>query len=235
VLVSAGIGVTPVLAMLHRLAAERSTREVWWLHTARNADQHAFAVEAHLLLETLAHAHERIFYTAGPPVGPGTVSGRLTATALADLGIPADSGVYLCGPDGFMAAMRIAFTALGVDGARVHSEVFGTLAPFNPGVVGAAGVPPHPPAGEPGTGPRVTFARSGLDVPWAARYASLLEFAEACDVPTRWSCRSGVCHTCVTTALSGSVSYTTRPLLEPGAGEVLVCCAVPTADTVLDL
>ena len=78
---------------------------------------------------------------------------------------------------------------------------------------------PHVPAGAAGTGPAVTFARSGLTVPWSERYPSLLEFAEACDVPTRWSCRTGVCHTCVTPVLSGAVSYAPEPLTEPDVGD----------------
>jgi ferredoxin len=86
-----------------------------------------------------------------------------------------------------------------------------------------------------GTGPAVTFARSGLTVPWSDGHPSLLELAEACDVPTRWSCRTGVCHTCVTPVLSGSVEYEPDPLELPAPGEALVCCARPREDVVLDL
>jgi ferredoxin len=96
-------------------------------------------------------------------------------------------------------------------------------------------VPPHQPPGPPGTGPLVTFARSGISTRGAERFGSLLEMAEACDVPTRWACRTGVCHTCVTPLLSGTIDYTNPPLEEPGPGEVLVCCAVPRDDVVLDL
>jgi ferredoxin len=95
-------------------------------------------------------------------------------------------------------------------------------------------VSPHQPAGEPGTGPTVTFARSGLTVRWRDQDSSLLELAEACDVPTRWSCRSGVCHTCVTPVIAGAISYRPDPLELPAAGQALVCCARPTEDLVLD-
>jgi ferredoxin-NADP reductase/MOSC domain-containing protein YiiM len=227
VLLSAGIGATPVLAMLRRLAAEHSDREVWWLHAARDPAEHVFAAEAHDLLAALPHGHEQIFFSHS--------TGRLTAAVVAALGLPAQATAYVCGPAAFMAAMRDALVAAGLPAANVHSELFGALPPINPGVVNARPIDPHQPPGPPGTGPQVTFARSGLTARTSAQYGSLLEMAEACDVPTRWSCRSGVCHTCVTQLLSGEVDYVTPPLEQPGGDEVLICCAQPRGDVVLDL
>ncbi len=227
VLLSAGIGVTPVLAMLHALAAHRSPREVWWVHTTRTAAEHAFAAEAHRLVASLPHGREHVFYTAE--------TGRLTLATLSTLDLPAAGTAYLCGPDAFMTAMREALVSLGFDAARVHSELFGGVSAINPGLTGVVRKTPHAPAGAAGTGPAVTFARSGITVPWSERYPSLLEFAEACDVPTRWSCRTGVCHTCVTPVLSGGVAYDPEPLESPAAGEALVCCSRPREDVVLDL
>ncbi|GLW11676.1 sulfurase [Microtetraspora sp. NBRC 13810] len=235
-LLSAGIGVTPVMAMLHRLAAERTARPVWWIHVARSGKEHPFAREAHTLLTSLPHAHEHVFYTADTgDAGHGVHHGRPTAEALAALGLPADATTYLCGPASFMAAMREALVRAGLSGERVHTELFGALGPVNPGVTGRPAVPPHPPAGEPGTGPLITFARSGLSVRWSPRHGSVLDLADACDVPTRWSCRTGVCHTCVTPLLAGDVDYSPVPLEPAGSGEVLICCARPREDLVLDL
>jgi ferredoxin len=138
-----------------------------------------------------------------------------------------------------MTDMRGALTGLGIDPARIHTELFGTLDSINPGITDASrtpsSTPPHQPAGEPGTGPLVTFVRSGLSVRWMDSIPSLLELAEACDVPTRWSCRTGVCHTCVTQLMAGSTTYQPTPLEEPDAGQVLVCCSRPDTDVVLDL
>jgi ferredoxin len=136
-----------------------------------------------------------------------------------------------------MTDIREALTGLGIDPARIHTELFGTLAPINPGVTTVSSAPPHQPAGPPGTGPLVTFARSGLAVRWGNGAASLLELAEACDVPTRWACRTGVCHTCVTPLLSGAVTYDPEPLEAPESGQVLVCCGHPEGDgdVVLDM
>ncbi|HEY4017593.1 MAG TPA: MOSC and FAD-binding oxidoreductase domain-containing protein [Pseudonocardiaceae bacterium] len=226
-LISAGVGITPVLAMLHQLADEHSEREVWWLHTARDAAQQAFAEEAHELLAALPKAHEHVCHTASGQ--------RLSASTLAELGLPTDASAYICGPEGFMTAIRDALTGLGIEPGRINTELFGALAPINPGVTNVSHVPPHQPGGPVGTGPLVTFARSGLSVPWQEKQDSLLELAEACDVPTRWSCRSGVCHTCVTPLLAGRTSYAPDPLEQPESGQVLVCCARPESDVVLDL
>ena len=117
----------------------------------------------------------------------------------------------------------------------MHTELFGALPAINPGVVGTTGRPRTSRPVRRAPGPQVTFARSGLTVRWAAGYGSLLELAEACDVPTRWSCRTGVCHTCVTPILAGAVSYAPDPLDPPGPAEVLVCCSQPDGDVVLDL
>jgi ferredoxin len=81
----------------------------------------------------------------------------------------------------------------------------------------------------------VTFARSGISVPYPRNRRSVLELADACDAPARWSCRTGVCHTCVTPLLSGGVTYSPDPLEPPADGEALICCAQPRTDIVLDM
>ncbi|GAA5004463.1 MOSC and FAD-binding oxidoreductase domain-containing protein [Streptomyces siamensis] len=238
VLLSAGIGVTPVLAMLHRLAAVRDPRPVWWIHTAHDRAHHAFADEVHALLAQLPQAHEHISYTAEASLRPDEAhigQGRPSARSLAALGIPADADAYLCGPTAFMDDVGGFLRELGLDPARIHVEQFSALPAINPGVTPTATVRPHRPPGPEGTGPLVTFARSGVTTPWSPAHASLLDLAEACDVPTRWSCRTGVCHTCVTHVVSGDTTYTTQPLEPPEPGTVLVCCSEPTTEVVLDL
>ena len=237
-LVSAGIGVTPVLAMLHRLADRRSPREVWWIHTTRDASTHAFAAEVAELLARLPSARSLVYYTHPdePPAAVGDVrAGRLTEQAITGLGVPVSAQAYVCGPESFMDDVTRGFLGIGVDPRHVHTERFGSRTPINPGVVTTGGPPPHPPAGVPGTGPPVTFARSGLTTPWSDRFGSVLELAEACDVPARWSCRSGVCHTCLTAVLSGTAAYDVAPLDPPADDQLLVCLARPTAELVLDL
>jgi ferredoxin-NADP reductase/MOSC domain-containing protein YiiM len=237
-LISAGIGVTPVLSMLHHLAASKSEREIWWLHGVRSPRDHPFATEARDLLASLPHARQHVFYSAATPAErhrAHAASGHITKKALASLAVPASGTAYICGPTSFMADMRDALTALGVDRASIHSELFGTLDAVNPGLTGQARPPPHQPPGPSAKGPLVTFARSGISTPFAVDRHSVLDLADACDVPTRWSCRTGVCHTCVTPLLSGDITYTPEPLEPPADGEVLICCARPKTDIVLDM
>jgi len=228
VLLSAGIGATPVLAMLHALSAAGSRRNIWWLHTTRNRETQAFATEVTTLIESLPHARQRVFYTQ--------TDGRMDQRSIAALDLPADAAGYLCGPTQFMTDMRDALTSIGFDPARIHSELFGALPPINPGIVDTGQrKSPHPPAGTPGSGPSITFSRSGLTVNWSQDYHSILDLAEACDVPTRFACRSGVCHTCVTGVVAGAATYVQSPLEPPEQGTVLICSAAPATDLVLDL
>jgi ferredoxin-NADP reductase/MOSC domain-containing protein YiiM len=228
VLFSAGIGATPVLAMLHALSAAGSRRDIWWLHTTRNRESQSFADEVTALIASLPHARQCVFYTE--------TQGRLRRESIAALGLPKNAAVYLCGPTQFMTEMRDGLTGIGFDPARIHSELFGALPAINPGIVeGGERKPSHRPVGPPGTGPAITFARSGLTVAWCPRYRSILDLAEACDVPTRFSCRSGVCHVCVTGVVAGSATYVQQPLEPPDDGSVLICSAAPETDLVLDL
>lgn len=238
VLVSAGVGVTPVLSMLGALVAVASTRPVWWLHGARNGADHAFATEAARALEALPHSVSHVAYSQPESTDRAGVDfdapGRLSAATLEALDIPHDASAYVCGPQPFMTGMEVALVQHGLDPARVHTEIFGAGPALTPGIA-ASTVTAHQPDGPPGPGPEVQFVRSGLAVPWGPDRMSLLELAEACDVPTRWSCRTGVCHNCETALLSGSVRYDPEPLEPPADGNVLICCASPVEPVALDL
>jgi ferredoxin-NADP reductase/MOSC domain-containing protein YiiM len=196
VLLSAGVGATPVLAMLHALAAEASQREVWWLFGARNSDEHPFAQESRRLLQMLPHSRSHILYSRpGPQDRPGLdfdAPGRLSVAVLEELGVPREADFYLCGPSAFLQDLTTGLADWGVTTDHVHTEIFGPTPSSTPGVVDAPRRPPHLPARSTGTGPQVSFARSGLIVHWHPAFQSLLELAEACDVPVRWSCRGGL-------------------------------------------
>ena len=238
VLLSAGIGVTPLLSMLHMLAERRSKREIWWIHGSRDGGEHVFAEEIRTLIERLPGAHSRTFYSrpgASDRLGVDyDDAGRISVERLRGLGVPLSGDIYACGPTGFMKDLVAGLEQFGVGTGRLRTETFGAAAAVNPGVAGVGSVGVHPPA-ETGSGPAVSFARSSLTVAWSGHYNSLLEIAEACDVPTRWSCRTGVCHTCETGLLAGEVSYDPDPLEPPADGNVLPCCARPVGAVVLDM
>lgn len=227
VLISAGVGLTPVLSMLHSLAQNGSNRPVWWLHGARDSTEYPFADEVQNLLNRLPHSHSQIFFS--------NQQGRLSARVLNELGLPHEAEVFVCGPESFMDDVRTALLTYGIGAGNIHTERFGAHAAITPGIIATPLRPPHPPEGPPGLGPTVHFARSALSAPWRASDSSLLDFAEACDVPTRWSCRTGVCHTCETAVLSGHVRYEPDPLEPPAEGNILLCIATPAEDVVIDL
>jgi ferredoxin-NADP reductase/MOSC domain-containing protein YiiM/ferredoxin len=238
-LVSVGIGATPVLAMLNALAEQHSDREIWWLHGARSSREHAFAAESRALLESLPNAHTHVYYSR-----PGAEdlegrdfdsAGHLTASLLAQLEPPGAAEAYVCGPAPFMQEISAGLAAMGIDASRIHTEPFGPAAGLTPGIAATATRNPHPPAGRPGDGPTIEFARSDLAVRWGSDCNSLLELAEACDVPVRWSCRTGVCHNCETTLIAGNLDYNPDPVEPPAGGSALICCSQPRDDVVLDL
>jgi ferredoxin-NADP reductase/ferredoxin len=239
VLLSAGVGATPVMAMLHALAAQTSRREVWWIHGARNRADHLFAQEARDLLAKLPVVRSHIQYSrpdATVRLGHDfDGEGRLSAAVLEKLGVPQSAEFYVCGPSTFLEDLTAGLSRWGVAEERIHTEVFGSGKAMTPGMKDRPHRLPHAPADSTGEGPTVSFARAGLTVPWDTQFQNLLELAEACDVPVRWSCRTGVCHSCESGLISGSVDYDPEPLEPPASGNMLICCARPRDDVVIDI
>jgi ferredoxin-NADP reductase/MOSC domain-containing protein YiiM len=239
VLISAGVGATPVLAMLHELVREGARRPVWWLHGARNHEEHAFGAEVDELLAALPDSHRLVAYSRPTDIdGPGAdhdLSGRIDLAILERARVPTDADFYVCGPDGFMRAIGAALTARGVAPERIATEVFGAVATHRSGMVEAGKGPPHVPDGAPGSGPLVTFSRSNVEAPWDERFPSLLDFAEACDVPVGFGCRNGTCHNCESGLLAGEVAYHIEPLEPPPDDRVLMCSTRPRSELTLDL
>jgi len=239
VLLSAGIGITPVLAMLHSLATESPQRMVWWFHGARSGTEYPFAEETRTLLKRFPNGRSHVQYSKPGPTDREGVNfnarGRLEPAVLERLGVSKESAFYLCGPNAFMQDFVAGLAAWGVRREQVFTETFGAGGSITPGIVHAPLRSPHAPIGKFDKGPRVSFARSGLDVSWDPALNSLLELAEACGVPVRWACRTGVCHTCETGLIAGTVNYNPDPLEPPGNGNLLICCSRPQGDVVIDL
>ena len=238
VLLSAGVGATPVLSMLHALAAEKSQREIWWIYGARNRVDHPFAEESRSLLRQLSRGRGYIVYSrpaAIDQVGADfDAPGHIDTALLERIGVSRNSDFYLCGPSSFLQNMGDGLRNWGVLAGNVHAEIFGSLEAITPGMAPVDHTP-HLPRGPPGSGPPVSFARSGITTAWDPQFGSLLELAEACDVPVRWSCRIGVCHTCMTGLIDGSLTYNPEPLERPAPGNGLLCCSRPNAGVTLDL
>jgi ferredoxin len=191
------------------------------------------------LLAALSHRHSHICYSAPDPADRPDVDfdapGRLDMRVLQQLNLPRNGDFYICGPSTFMSDLTAGLAALGVAPDRIHTETFGAGPSRTPGIAASSSRPSHVPAGPPGSGALVSFARTGLNVRWGPTFHSLLELAEACDVPVRWSCRTGVCHSCETGLMAGTVRYRPDPVDAPADGNVLICCAQPEGDVVIDL
>ena len=200
----------------------------------------AMGKETCRLLQTLPNSRSYIIYSRpGHEYRPGRdfdAAGHVNVTVLKELGVPREADFYLCGPAAFLHDLTNGLAAWGVTRERVHTEIFGPTPSSTPGLVDTAPrLPPYLPAGSPGTGSLVSFSRSGLVVHWDPRFQSLLELAEACDVLVRWSCRTGVCHSCEGGLLAGNVSYQPEPLEQPAKGNLLICCSQPQGEVMLDL
>jgi ferredoxin-NADP reductase len=224
VLVSAGIGATPLLAMLEELAAAGSRREVWWVHGARNGREHAFRAEVRQLLDRLPNGFAHIRYSrpdARDVAGRDyDAPGRVTPDVLRDLQLAEDAEYRICGSPDFVAPLEA-----GLDPARVQSESFRRT---------TRGSDPVSHADSRGQTPVVAFARSGVTARWEPGHASLLELAEANGVPAASGCRVGACHGCRAGVIEGSVRHDPEPLAAAPPGSALLCCAVPDGDVRLD-
>ncbi len=235
VLLSAGVGVTPLLAMLQQVAHEDPGRAIWWIHSCRNKTYEAFREEVRCLGMRLAAFHRAVIYSSPDETDfcgiDYDIKGHLNEQVLRTIQLPLDSECYLCGPPGYIDTITVAIKNIGIAADKIKYELFGnSLLPLADG-----GKSVHLPAEDTGQGPLVTFSRSKISFRWNSRFGSILEAAEACDVPVQWSCRMGVCHRCETNIIDGKVTYSPNPLDAPADGNVLICCSVPVSAVDLDL
>jgi len=233
ILLSAGVGVTPVLAMLWSMTRSYSARPVWWIHSTQNKAHQSFASEVLAAGAQLPYFHSISIYSrAGEDDVKGKdydLSGHLSEEMLRQLALPANAECYLCGPSGWLQASISFLKAIGLPEAAIHFESFGSQTVLPGGKI------PHLPGANNGTGPMITFIRSQLSFRWQEGFDSLLEAAEACDVDVKWSCRVGVCHRCESNLLSGEVNYSPEPFDPAAQGNILLCCSKPVSDVQIDL
>ena len=233
VLLSGGVGLTPLVAMAHDLAG--AGKPFTFIHACEDGAVHAMGAEIRALARGCPGMTTHFCYRKprpeDVPLRDYDSIGFLSAGTLQNLLPLPDCDIYMCGPKPFMQALYDILIALGVANSRIRYEFFGPASLLGAGT-GAQTLPQLEQA--PGA-PIVRFARSGLSGAWDDTAPNLLEFAEDCGLSPDFSCRAGTCESCKVRVLSGAVRYVFQPFRKPGPDEVLVCCSVPTQDLTLDL
>ncbi|MDB5849466.1 MAG: oxidoreductase FAD/NAD(P)-binding domain protein [Rhodoferax sp.] len=232
VLLAAGIGITPLLAMLRHLVAEgrrtRHQRPAWLFHAARTRDDRAFDAEIQELV-TSAKGAVRLVRVSSAADGLSAnddfdVAGRIDM-ALLKAKLPFDDhDFYVCGPAAFMQGLYDGLTELNVPDARIHAEAFGPASIQRRAATNTP-APTLGPVSE--TSVRVVFAQSGKEARWNPGDGDLLTLAESRGIAPAFGCRGGHCGTCTTKVLEGAVTYAEAPQFPVSAGEVLLCRGMP--------
>ena len=248
VLLSGGVGLTPLVSMLHCLAAG-TERTVHFIHACDNGDLHALGDEVEESARSRPGIHAHFCYRE--PSDRDVARGRHKSTGfitreLVQSLLPLDDyEVYLCGPTPFMKAAYTILRSLGVTRERIAYEFFGPASlleedepayaladlrrePMSPPAVAGASVPAPDEA-------VVEFRRSGVRAGWSDASPSLLDLAEAQGLQPAFSCRAGICGTCSARLLVGEVEYFEEPLEAPPEGEILLCCSRPLGPVAVDI
>ena len=238
VLLSAGVGLTPLVSMLTAIVESGSRRQAWFVHGARSGREHAMGAIVRRLSEKNDNVQTHIRYSR-----PGSEDrvgrdyddeGHVDVEFLQRLLPDRNVDFYLCGPTPFMKSLFAGLVGWGVPGDRIHYEFFGPASALTDRaqvstpkrVAGAAEC-----CGE----MEVTFSKAGVKANWNPSFESILDLAEANGLSPDYSCRSGICHTCTCPLEDGEVEYTLEPLDPPDPGSVLICCSRPKTNLVVGI
>jgi ferredoxin-NADP reductase/DMSO/TMAO reductase YedYZ heme-binding membrane subunit len=233
VLVSAGVGVTPMIAMLNALVSAGSSQSIWFLHVARNQREHAFGKWVRDL--AARHSNVRVHIAYSQP-GPGDLAekicdsaGRLEMSLIRQL-LPGPGGdFYLCGPGPFMKTLYDGLKNWGVPAERIHYEFFG------PATVKFGDKETATPANGASVAWQVQFQPKDVSIAWDGTQPNLLEFALGSGLKPKYGCKTGVCGSCACRLVSGTVRYDQAAAVSVGEGEVLLCCAQPESNVTIAL
>jgi len=235
VLLAAGVGITPMIAMARHILFEsfrkRGARRTWIFQAARTKAERAFDEELSALVEAgqgAIHLTRILSDTDGAEPDDYDLLGRLDIDALRTELPFDDYDFYLCGPPAFMQAVYDGLRGLNVADKRIHAEAFGPASMQRKPDAEAAPVKAGPPPAT--TSKPVFFMESSKEARWEPGSGTLLDLAEARGLQPEFSCRSGTCGSCKTKIVQGAVSYLTQPVAQVADDEALICCSVPAAE-----
>ena len=238
-LLSGGVGLTPMISMLNAIVQSDAPRPVWFVHGTRNGREHAMGAHVRRLAEENENVHVHIRYSQPDP---DDVDGRdydsrgRVDMALLKQVLPFDDyDFFICGPTPFMRSLYCGLLSLGMSESRIHYEFFGPGSMLTEEAKPAGPVEVPTAEAELTGGTQVTFARSGVTASWDPACESILDLAERQGLNLAYSCRSGICHTCMCELTEGEVEYLDEPLDEPDPGYVLICCSMPKTNLVLEV
>jgi uncharacterized protein len=239
VLISNGVGITPMIAMAKAAVQIDPLRQIWFLHGARDGNSHAFRDEINALRAN--HPNLHVIYCYSRPTATDTgkyhQQGYVDSTLIQNIVAPemqqlcgsTEADYFLCGSPSFMDALMDGLRMCGVSDRHVMFESFAKAMPKATETVGDLTTPQSDPV-------EIVFSKSGKTHTWNPSDGTILEFAEANGLSPDYSCRAGVCGTCMCRILEGEVEYEESPSASVDAGSVLICISKPkTARVVLDL
>lgn len=232
VLLAAGVGITPMLAMLRHIVHEgvriQSVRPTILFHAARSKADRAFDRELAELVDMSYNAVRVIRVLSDPQDAQENrdyeATGRIDMALLGRFLPFDDYNFHVCGPAAFTQSIYDGLRGLNIMDSRIHAEAFGPSSLIRREEAGAIAAPLPPPAAEP---VKVIFTETAKEARWQPESGSLLELAEARGLEPEYSCREGSCGTCKVKLLAGKVTYLKTPAATVGDDEALLCCAVP--------
>ncbi len=238
VLLSAGVGLTPMISMLNSLIESKSSRKIWFIHGARNGNEHAMA--EHVRKQGSKNPQLKIHIQYSRPTEEDQegidyyAKGYVDITLIKKLVPGIECDFYLCGPAPFMKSIFIGLETWGVDSSNISYEFFGPASVLQDRSKIASGKILAQ-TNECCDETTVNFSKSGVEVNWNPSLESLLDLAEVHGLNPNYSCRSGICQTCISDLLKGIVEYVNEPLDPPPEGKILMCCSKPKSDLIIDI
>ena len=236
VLLSAGVGLTPLISMLNAIVDVGSDRPTWFIHGSRNSREHAMGAYVRRIAEKNGNVQVHIRYSR--PLSDDRVGrdyddeGHVDIELVKRLLPGKDLDFYLCGPTPFMKSLFNGLLAWGVSELQIHYEFFGPASALKERTK-VATAKRAVEAAQCCEDIEVTFSQSAVTANWNPSFESILDLAEANGLSPDYSCRSGICHTCMCKLEAGEVEYVLEPLELPDPGSVLICCSKPKTDVVV--
>ena len=236
VLLSGGVGLTPMISMLNAIVESGVKRTVWFVHGMHDGNQHAMGAHIRQLARENRNVHIHVTYSqprSGDSEGRDYDSrGHVSIELLKRVLPPAAYDFYLCGPPPFMKSLYNGLLQWGVAETRINYEFFGPVLALKEGAEASGDRVEAPESSEE---LKVSFMKAGMTAQWDSSIESILDLAEAQGLRPAFSCRAGICHTCSSKLIHGEVEYISEPLDMPDPGCVLICVSKPKTNLIVDI